>query len=305
VQIFVSSTFEDLAEYRKRATEAIERLGQQGIRMEVFGARPGTAAEVCFEEIGSSDAFVGIYAHRYGFVPEGSPTSITEQEFDFALARGKPIFGFLVEENYPWPPTLIEHVNYERLAAFKQKVKKFVRDSFTTTEDLAYKVSSSIGHYLIHKKVKEELEKLPRRDSVSTPEGRDQIARRASRLSTFVAGARVLLVNDVFEEMSHVIDLLRGLMVCVDAVRSSDEAISRLSAEHYDVVISDMARNGVDDEGIRLLARMRRANLHKHMIFTVGKYQPELGTPAFAFGITNRVDELLNLLFDALERARG
>src|SRR5207248_10559404 len=102
MRIFVSSTFEDLTDYRKKATDAIERLGQQGIRMEVFGARPGLATEACFEEIESSDAFVGIYAHRYGYVPQLSSTSITEQEFDFALEKRKPVFCFLVDEGYPW-----------------------------------------------------------------------------------------------------------------------------------------------------------------------------------------------------------
>ena len=54
MRVFVSSTFEDLVEYRNAATDAIERLGQQGIRMEVFGARPASATVACFEEIEAS-----------------------------------------------------------------------------------------------------------------------------------------------------------------------------------------------------------------------------------------------------------
>jgi len=34
MKIFLSSTYEDLIEYRAKAAQAIERLGQQGIRME-------------------------------------------------------------------------------------------------------------------------------------------------------------------------------------------------------------------------------------------------------------------------------
>ena len=120
-----------------------------------------------------------------------------------------------------------------------------------------------------------------------------------------MAGARILLVNDVPSEMSHVVALLQGLNLHVDIVKSSDAALSRLVAEPYEVIISDMARDGVDDEGIRFLTRMRTANLNCRTILTVGRYQPERGTPAYAFGITNRVDELLNLVFDVLERVRG
>jgi hypothetical protein len=102
MRVFLSSTYEDLVEYRSKAANAIERLGQQGVRMEVFGARPESAAAACFDEINSSDVIIGIYAHRYGFIPPGSDVSITEQEFDFARGKSKQVFGFLVDGNYPW-----------------------------------------------------------------------------------------------------------------------------------------------------------------------------------------------------------
>jgi len=60
--------------------------------MEVFGARPDSATVSCFEEIDSSEAFVGIYGHRYGFVPNSSSVSITELEFDYALDRKMAMF---------------------------------------------------------------------------------------------------------------------------------------------------------------------------------------------------------------------
>lgn len=111
MKIFVSSTFADLVEYRKKATEVIERLGQQGIRMEVFGARPIQAEESCFEEIEEADVFVGIYAHRYGFVRYPATVSSTEQEFDFAREKGKPVFCYIVDEGYPWLPGFIDQGN--------------------------------------------------------------------------------------------------------------------------------------------------------------------------------------------------
>jgi CheY-like chemotaxis protein len=307
MRIFVSSTYDDLLEYRKKASDAIERLGQQGVRMEVFGARPEQATDTCLDEIESADAFVGIYAHRYGFVPERSPTSITEQEFDYAVSERKPTFCFLVDESYPWVPLFIDQdTQRSKLMAFKRKVQQLrVVDRFTTADDLAYKVAASVGRFLLTRRVKEELDRISGRTLVSTAEGRDQIARRAARLEQLVGGARILLVNDVPRQMEHVIDLLQNLKIQVDIATSSDEAIARLGSERYDVVISDMARDGVDDEGLRLLKRMRTGGVSQRLIFTVGRYQPERGTPAFAFGITNRVDELLNLVFDALERIRG
>ena len=307
MKIFLSSTYDDLREHRARTAQAIERLGQHGVRMEVFGARPDDATGVSLDEIDASDAFLGIYAHRYGYVPAGSSISITEQEFDFAQERHKPTFCFLVDDEFPWSPKLIEpEPGQSKLKVFKQRISTtLVRDTFTTPEDLAYKVASSLGRFLISRKVKEELESIPAGDRVSTQQGRDQVSRRAARLQTLIRGARILLVNDVPSEMKHVTTILRQLGVDVEVATTTDEALSRLHQNTYDVIVSDMRRGTSEDEGLKFLTRMRQDRVYRPTIFTVGGYHPDRGTPPYAFGITNRVDELLNLLFDAIERERG
>src|SRR5438876_9931744 len=78
MKVFLSSTYEDLREHRVKAAQAIERLGQHGVRMEVFGARPGDATGVCRAEIEASDAFLGIYAHRCGYVAAAAYVAIAE-----------------------------------------------------------------------------------------------------------------------------------------------------------------------------------------------------------------------------------
>jgi CheY-like chemotaxis protein len=275
--------------------------------MEVFGARPLEATTACFDEIAASDALVGIYAHRYGYVPLGQTTSITEQEFDFAREKQKPAFCFIADEEYPWPPKHIEAApGRDRLLKFKSRLQTIVvPDSFTTADDLAFKVSSSLGRHLLSIRLREELEKLPNSHAISTEFGRSQITRRLVRLENVIRDAHVLIVNDIPGEMKYVIDLLGKLRVIVEVETSTDGALRSLSQNSYHVIISDMQRGAVQDEGIKLLARMRSLNITVPLIFTEGRFNPTLGTPPFAFGITNRVDELLNLLCDALERIRG
>jgi hypothetical protein len=138
MKAFISSTYLDLVDYRRLASEAVERLGQQGVRMEVFGARPTEPTTACLSEIIDSDLFIGIYAHRYGFIPASSSLSITENEYDTATAEGKPIFCFLIAEDYPWRPSFIEEEpGRGKLKAFKSKVNSsLIVESFTTPEDL-------------------------------------------------------------------------------------------------------------------------------------------------------------------------
>jgi len=297
----------DLVSHRQAAAQAMERLGQQGVRMEIFGARPLEAPTACFGEIVDSDVLVGIYAHRYGYIPPGQMTSITEQEFDFAQEKEKPAFCFIADDEYPWPPKHIEAgPSHDLLLKFKKRLQTTViTDSFTTPDDLAFKVSSSLGRFLLSLRLKQDLENVPGRDSISTSLGRSQISRRLARLENVLKGARVLIVNDVPTEMSYITDIFDKLGIEVQIETSTDDALRSLRLNAYDVAISDMQRGVVQDEGIKLLAQMRSLGMTVPLIFTVGRFNPTLGTPPFAFGITNRIDELLNLLCDALERIRG
>jgi CheY-like chemotaxis protein len=307
MKIFLSSTYSDLVEYRAAAANALERLGQQGIRMEVFGARPTDATSACLDEISEAEALVGIYAHRYGYIPIGHTTSITEQEFDFARSTEKPVFCFLIDQDYPWPPKFIDaDPQRAAVAAFKGRIQsQCVTETITTPHDLAFKLASSIGRFLLTRRVKENLDQISTIGSSSTEAGKSQVARRIARLDRVIKGAKILVVNDVPDQMRHVVALLRELDIDVTVCEDSESALVLTNDVKFDAIISDMERKGVQDEGIRFLNDLRRSPSSAPLIFSIGRLDPALGTPPFAFGITSRVDECLNLLFDALERVRG
>lgn len=151
MKVFLSSTYADLTEHRKRAAEALQRLGQQAERMEVFGARPEEPKQASLREVEACDIFVGIYAHRYGFIPPGSKISITESEFRHAKLLKKPILCFVVDHNYAWLPDMIEgEPGRSKLAAFKAEIgTDLTRDTFTSPDDLAMKIAASLGNYLV------------------------------------------------------------------------------------------------------------------------------------------------------------
>jgi hypothetical protein len=150
MKVFLSSTYQDLVEYRMQAKNALERLGQQVERMEVFGARPEEPQQSCLEEIERCDVFIGIYAHRYGYIPLSSTISITESEFRHAKDLKKPIFCFVVDDNQPWLPSMIEREpGQSKLAILKQEIGTvLVRETFTSPEDLAMKIATALGRYL-------------------------------------------------------------------------------------------------------------------------------------------------------------
>ena len=94
-RVFVSSTFRDLMKHREAVRKAIRLLDADDIAMEHFGARGNRPKGECERLIrDESDLFIGIYAHRYGFVPTGDDMSITEgNQFSF-ISRVIPDINF-------------------------------------------------------------------------------------------------------------------------------------------------------------------------------------------------------------------
>jgi hypothetical protein len=147
MDFFLSSTFVDLVDHRAAAADALERLGHRVVRMETFGARPEEPTTACLEEVCGCDALLGVYAHRYGYVPAGTSASVTEQEYDEARRHHKPCFSFVIDPLYAWPPGMVDRGRAaRRLATFKKRVEaETVRATFTSPENLAFQTATSVG----------------------------------------------------------------------------------------------------------------------------------------------------------------
>jgi tetratricopeptide (TPR) repeat protein len=158
MKVFLSSTYLDLIEHRKAAHDALERLGQEVGRMEIFGARPEEATSAALAQLEKCDLVVGIYAYRYGFIPEGSEISITEQEYLHAKSKDKPVLCFVVDEDHLWSPKMMEKDagKIKKLDDFKAKVlREKVVDFFTSPADLGMKIATSVHNYLEERKATE------------------------------------------------------------------------------------------------------------------------------------------------------
>jgi tetratricopeptide (TPR) repeat protein len=150
-RVFVSSTFEDLKEFREAVQKAIRRLDAVDISMENLGARDERPKDECLRLIKEeSDFFVGIYAHRYGYVPEGEEVSITEAEYHAAVAAEVPALVYLVNEKAPWVLDQVDEGQArERLRQFKKKLStEHIRAVFSTPEELAGQVAGDLGREL-------------------------------------------------------------------------------------------------------------------------------------------------------------
>jgi tetratricopeptide (TPR) repeat protein len=151
MKVFISSTYKDLIDYRAAAIRAVEGTNFQASKMEVFGARPNEPLDACLKEVEESDLFIGIYALRYGFIPENSDISITEMEYLHAKKLGKSIYCFMLDEdNQPWLSKWIEgEPGKSKLQDFKKRIQRgHVCDYFLNPDDLRARVANALSHYV-------------------------------------------------------------------------------------------------------------------------------------------------------------
>jgi hypothetical protein len=146
MKIFVSSTYRDLVNHRAAVNEILLRMKAQLSAMEYFGSHGDTPSAICYDEISECDILIGIYAWRYGWRPKPYESSITEQEFDYARSKGKTCLCYVIDDNFPWLPTLIDDGEAaSSLANFKNKVGNLVCSRFTTPDDLAKQVAADLA----------------------------------------------------------------------------------------------------------------------------------------------------------------
>jgi hypothetical protein len=73
--VFISSTSDDLKEFRKAADRAASRGGFHQVMMEDFPAAGHAPLDVCRAKVSEADVLVAIVAHRYGCVPADQPAN--------------------------------------------------------------------------------------------------------------------------------------------------------------------------------------------------------------------------------------
>jgi tetratricopeptide (TPR) repeat protein len=149
MKILISSTYEDLKDYRRAVREAILRLRQHPVGMEDFGSQPEEWNKAALSELDGCRALVGLYARRYGPIPPGDAVSITEQEFDQAHALGIPSFCYQLDPKGDWPPEYSDgDPGKQQLAAFLKRIDRFLRCPFTSPEQLAQQVVADLTREL-------------------------------------------------------------------------------------------------------------------------------------------------------------
>jgi tetratricopeptide (TPR) repeat protein len=152
LKAMISSTSLDLPEHRKQVLEACQRQNIFSVRMEDLPALGATADLASLKMVDVADIYIGVFAHRYGFVPkEANPTkiSITEMEYNRAVERKMPRMIFIIDDTHPLTIKDVEHGRgATKLAAFLKRVKgENIVKFFVSPDALRAEVINSLAQY--------------------------------------------------------------------------------------------------------------------------------------------------------------
>jgi tetratricopeptide (TPR) repeat protein len=151
----ISSTALDLPQHRALVHKACLEAGVFPIGMEQLPARDATGIAASLEMVGQADIYIGVYAFRYGWVPDGRDISITEMEFDHAVARKREgklreILVFTAHEEHAVTARDVEtnEAAQEKLRKFKARAADGrVRKEFESAEELHRLVLQALNEF--------------------------------------------------------------------------------------------------------------------------------------------------------------
>jgi Domain of unknown function (DUF4062) len=161
MRIYLSSTDEDLKEYRQEVANALRNCGHNLDAMEKYSARDDRPKAASEDDASKCDLYIGIFAWRYGHVPEeDNPEgkSITELEYLAAGRAQKPRLIFLLADDAPWPSSLRDAEQNpdqgKRIRDLRNRLKtERWAGFFRSPDDLAKRVLTSVFQHESTKRV--------------------------------------------------------------------------------------------------------------------------------------------------------
>lgn len=192
MRVYISSPFLDLKGCRAKAYDALRRIGVDAIGMEDYVATDERPVDKCLGDVRSCDAYVGLLAWRYGYVPDDAQCSVTELEYQTAVRERIPQLLFLLHPDAPWPRTSVDR-DPARIDALRGEWEKNrIVSHFQTCDELGALVTAAVARRLL-----EERERGDAHGAADAEEERralqlqlDEIKRQLQFLAAHIAADR-------------------------------------------------------------------------------------------------------------------
>ena len=149
-QVFISHT-PDMAEFPEHrpfvqaALDAVNRAGMAPVDMRYFGAREGSPADYCRQQVRECEIYVAVIGFRLGSMVPGEAMSYTELEFDEAGRAGLQRLVFLLRSPADLPAGLVD-ADRDAVEGFRLRIVDagLVVRNFTSDSGLEVEVFNAL-----------------------------------------------------------------------------------------------------------------------------------------------------------------
>ena len=146
-QVFISSTYIDLIEERRKVMDALLMADCIPAGMEAFVATDDEQFNVIKKVIDLCDYYILVIGRRYGSINPSTNQSYTEMEYEYAKSKGIPVLVFAIDTTITLPSNKIETDTnrIEKLTQFREKaLNNRLASIWIDSGDLAGKVAIAI-----------------------------------------------------------------------------------------------------------------------------------------------------------------
>ncbi|MFE7894806.1 response regulator [Streptomyces sp. NPDC057412] len=127
---------------------------------------------------------------------------------------------------------------------------------------------------------------------------------RLEHAADVLRGGRILWVDDHPQGNVPLVELFRATGMHVDVTVSTEEAASLFRRKSYDIIVSDIERDGDRQAGIKMLRLLEQNDVDVPVLIYTGHFDPEKGVDHRIFAATTAPAELVNYVIDLMERVR-
>lgn len=146
MKIYLSSTYMDLKRHRAVLGRAMRKAGYEVAMMEEYVARDQRVEFACQGDVVECDVYVGVFAWRYGYIPEhDNPERLSVTEMEYRAAGAKPMtrLTFLLRDKARWPQAGRD-ADPARITALRARLQAQCSAYFNGADELAYEVLAAL-----------------------------------------------------------------------------------------------------------------------------------------------------------------
>lgn len=127
---------------------------------------------------------------------------------------------------------------------------------------------------------------------------------RLEHAADVLRGGKMLWVDDHPEGNVPLVELFRTTGIHLDVALTTEQATPLFRRRPYDVIISDISRDGDPLAGIKMLRSLEQYDVEAPVLIYTANFDPERGVDRRIFAATTAPVELVHYVIDLMERTR-